>query len=76
MGIPAVDHEPWHDDLLSRLCAGREPPVPVAEVAELLDAAANDTLSHADLVDVIVTEKGIVYPPFLENFPRVLRSDF
>lgn len=53
MGIPAVDHEPWHDDLLSRLCAGREPPVPVAEVAELLDAAANDTLSHADLVDVI-----------------------
>jgi methylthioribose-1-phosphate isomerase len=33
-------------------------------------------VTPCDCLTAIVTEKGIVYPPFLENFPRVLRSDF
>ncbi len=48
-----MDHDAWHDDLLTRLCAGKEPPLPTPEVAELLDAAANESLTHSELVAII-----------------------
>lgn len=48
-----MNHDAWHDDLLSRLCAGREPPLPAPDVALLLDAAADESLSHEELVSII-----------------------
>ncbi len=35
---------------------------------------AFDVTPHA-LLTAIITEKGIVYPPFIENLPRVLRAE-